>query len=246
MTKTLMLSPKHGEDSSHLRKAALARGWRVVRWSNWQLPSGLDTTGESCLYASPLFAERVSQLTGLKFSEPPDDWLTSLPADLVKRRIRAITLAEARQESERAFYKPASFKVFKAAVYSSGEELPNETDADGSTPVLVSEIVHWESEFRFFLLNGEALTGSVYYRNGESAQVNGAWPSEPEEYEAARLMAERAYTAGEKLHRSVVIDTGYIRGVGWAVIEANPSWGSGLYGCEPQRALDVIAEAAGR
>lgn len=243
MSNKLYLSPKHGPDSNSLRKAALARGWEVVRWPNWQLPPGVDPKAHACLYASPLFAERVSQLTWLEFPEPANDWLPNLSLELVQRQIQATTLSQAREMRKRAFYKPASFKVFKAGVYSCGSELPNESEADGSTQVLISEVVHWESEFRFFILDGEVLTGSVYFRDGESAQVDGQWPSSCEEMDAARDTAVKAYNTGGELPRSVVIDTGHIRGAGWAVIEANPSWGSGLYGSDPDLALDVIAQS---
>ncbi len=106
---------------------------------------------------------------------------------------------------------------------------------------LVAEVVKWESEFRFFMLDGKALTGSVYYRNGHTAEVDGEWPSEAAEFEAARELAEQAFeVTKDRLPGSVVIDTGYISGKGWAVIEANPAWGSGLYGSDPGLVLQVI------
>lgn len=246
MTPTLMLSPQFGEDSNRLQAAARGRDWRVVRWSNWQRPVGLETS-DACLYSSPLFAARVAQLTGLSFPEPPDDWLANLPLDLVQRKIESTSLGLARECTKRAFYKPAAFKTFKAAVYESGAELPTESDADGTTPVLISEIVHWESEFRFFLLDGQVITGSVYFRNGQSAQVGDDWPASEDEFEQAALVARRAFQAlPQSLHRSIVIDTGFIRGAGWAVIEANPSWGSGLYGSDANLVLDVIQAAVVR
>lgn len=44
-------------------------------------------------------------------------------------------------------------------------------------------------------------------------------------------------------HRAIVVDVGEIFGRGWAVIEANAAWGSGIYGCDPGRVLDVIRHA---
>lgn len=235
-----MLSPRTSPDSIRLRTAALSQGWDVRRWTSWQAPPNLPKEG-LVLYASPLFAERVSQLLGLTFLEPPDDWLTHLPIELLHRDVRFSTLAEAREIDRRMFFKPAAFKTFPAAVYSSGQELPGEDRADGNNRVLVSEVVHWESEFRFFLLDGRAVTGSVYYRNGESAEDGGNWSCTPEEYEAAKGIAERAFSSnGSELPKSVVVDTGYISGEGWAVIEANPSWGSGLYGSDPSAVLKVL------
>lgn len=36
---------------------------------------------------------------------------------------------------------------------------------------------------------------------------------------------------------------GRIDGRGWAVVEANAAWGAGLYGCDPEEVLKVLARA---
>jgi hypothetical protein len=41
----------------------------------------------------------------------------------------------------------------------------------------------------------------------------------------------------------VVLDVGIIRGEGWAVVEANAPWGSGVYGCDPDQVLRVVQRA---
>jgi hypothetical protein len=40
-----------------------------------------------------------------------------------------------------------------------------------------------------------------------------------------------------------VVDVGRVAGRGWAVVEANPAWGSGLYGCDAARVLPVLRGA---
>ena len=42
------------------------------------------------------------------------------------------------------------------------------------------------------------------------------------------------------LPRATVIDVGTIAGRGWAVVEQNAAWGSGLYGCDPEQVLEVL------
>ena len=42
------------------------------------------------------------------------------------------------------------------------------------------------------------------------------------------------------LPRAVVMDVGVIRGRGWAVVELNAAWGSGIYGCDPTEVLKVL------
>ncbi len=45
------------------------------------------------------------------------------------------------------------------------------------------------------------------------------------------------------LPRAVVLDVGVIDGRGWAAVELNAAWGSGLYGCDAAEALQVLREA---
>jgi hypothetical protein len=42
---------------------------------------------------------------------------------------------------------------------------------------------------------------------------------------------------------AVVLDIGVIESKGWAVVEADPAWASGIYGCDPARVISVIARA---
>lgn len=51
---------------------------------------------------------------------------------------------------------------------------------------------------------------------------------------------------GVDLPRAVALDVGVIPGRGWAVVEANAAWGSGLYGADPHEALGVIRHATVR
>ena len=44
--------------------------------------------------------------------------------------------------------------------------------------------------------------------------------------------------------RAVVLDVGVIAGRGWAVVEQNAAWGSGIYGCDPREVLEVLRYAA--
>jgi len=47
-----------------------------------------------------------------------------------------------------------------------------------------------------------------------------------------------------RLPAAVVVDVGHIAGRGWAVVEANAAWGSGIYGCDAVRILPVLARAS--
>ncbi len=136
--------------------------------------------------------------------------------------------------------KPPNDKSFTAKVYE-GVELPTELSDD--TPVLVQEVVSWEKEFRCFILDRMVKTFSIYLRNGELQKETGYESSEEEDNEmlafANRVLADdRIY-----LPRATVLDFGLIQNRGWAVVESNGAWASGIYGCDPVAALEVIRHA---
>jgi len=176
---------------------------------------------------------------------PPLDWLTRIPGGYLQRSVGFTTLDEPRRCTDRLFWKPADDKLFPARVYASGAELPAPGELPGETPVLCSTPVEWTLEYRCFVLEREIVTLSPYWRDGRLAQADdGAWPASPEEADqGARFAARVASDADVPARGGWVLDVGRIAGMGWAVVEANPAWGSGLYGCDPSRVLDVLRAA---
>jgi hypothetical protein len=206
-------------------------------------------TGEEVvLYGEPLFAAAVAEGLGLSLLEPPPAWLAGLPPELTRRSVRFTTLAEARGLAGPAFIKPAEDKCFPAVVYVSGDRLPGEDVLPGATPVLVAGPVDWQVELRCFALDGEVLTLSPYWRDGRLAQTEaGSWPAPEEELRGAREFATVVLRDPRAaLPPAVVLDVGVICGEGWAVVEANAAWGSGVYGCDPDQVLRVVQRACVR
>jgi hypothetical protein len=244
---TLILPPRYSPDSIAVSKAAVRAGWEVERLAGWRAPDHL-TSVEVVLYGEPLFAEVVAGELGLSLLEPSPDWLASLPRDLTRRWVRFITLAEARGLAGPTFIKPAQDKCFPAQVYDSGRGLPGEEVLPGTTPVLVAAPVDWRVEVRCFALDGDVVTLSPYWRDGRLAQAeDSAWPATEEERREARDFAT-AVLRGPRasLPPAVVLDVGVIRDEGWAVVEANAAWGSGIYGCDPDQVLRVVRRACVR
>jgi hypothetical protein len=159
---TLLLSPRHGEDSRALWRAATKLGWEIHRVYNWQIPS--LTTTDIAIYGEPLLCRHLSQQLRLPVIEPPLDWLPKLPAELRKRDVRLTTLAEARTIKERVFIKPADEKGLEAKIYQSGAELPAPGIFPEQLPVLVQEVVTWRSEFRCFVLDSQVLSLRIEFR----------------------------------------------------------------------------------
>jgi len=238
---TLIFTPRYTEDSQALWKAAGSLGWQVERLTNWRVPEHFRALPDPVLYGEALFGPTLAEQLGLRLLSPPEDWLVRRPMPYKHRAISLTTLGEARQSSAAAFVKPPNDKSFPAGVYL-GAELPGEYLDD--MPVLVSEVVTWEKEFRCFILDRELKTYSLYSRHGEIQrdQEFASTPEEDEQVEAfvARLLADPQVD----LPRATVVDVGLIQGSGWACVEQNAAWGAGIYGCSPSAVLGVIQHAA--
>jgi hypothetical protein len=238
---TLILTPRFTEDAQALWRAASRLGWDVERLTSWRVPPDLRTVPDPVLYVEALFGPTLAEQFGLRLLEPATDWLPRLPEEYRKRWVYLTTLGQARQLTAPAFIKPPNDKSFPARVYA-GPELPAEYD-DG-TPVLVGEVVAWEKEFRCFTLDRQIRTLSVYLRGGQLQREQGFAQSEVEDAEARGFITTVLSDARVDLPRAAVMDVGVIAARGWAIIEQNAAWGSGIYGCDPEQVLQVLRFAA--
>jgi len=200
-------------------------GWNVERLASWRVPEALRGTDEPVLFAEGLTAPMMADELGLMLIEPAQDWLPQLPFGYRLRDVRATTMCEARKIKSPAFIKPPNDKSFAAKVYTA-PELP--TDYADEMPVLVSEIVEWEIEFRCFILDREIRTFSIYLRHGELQREAGFSHSASEEVELLSFMNRLLTDTRIQLPVATVIDAGIIHGRGWAVIEQNAAWASGI------------------
>lgn len=237
---TLLLTARHTEDTQRLWRACVQNGWKVARVHRWQVPE--VSTSDVAVYGEPLFAQHVTQTLGLKLLEPSVDWLARLGQRWAGRKVRLCSLRKAREVTECSFIKPAEDKCFDARVYSSGKDLPSTDVLPASLPVLVQDIVDWESEFRCFVPGRRVVAASIYSRNGDLARnAEGEWiAGETETTEAIDFCELALRDPDVSLPEAAVVDVGIIRNRGWAVVECNSAWGSGLYGCDPSAVLGVI------
>lgn len=241
---TLLLTPRLVEDTFRLQAAALKLGWHVERLENWRAPQRL-ATHDLVLYGEPLFAEVVAQTLGYMLLQTPYDWLASLPIQYLQREVRFTNLGEARRVTHSAFVKPVEGKSFVARVYASGKELPTHDFLPDTTPILSAEPVHWEIEFRCFVLDRQVVTLSSYLRAGELTEdANGHWIATPSELTAALTFSQTVLNETSiHMPAAFVLDVGLVKDRGWAVIESNAAWGAGLYGCDPTQVLRVLRRA---
>jgi hypothetical protein len=212
----------------------------VERLQSWRIPPHLREIAEPVLYVEALFGPTLAEELGVRLLEPADDWLVRLPSEYRLRDVRLTTLGEARTNPAAAFVKPPADKSFSARVYT-GPELP--ADYPDEMPVLVSDVVAWESEFRCFVLDRELRTFSIYARHGE-LQDEADYACADEESAGVEAFMARLLADGRvDLPRATVVDVGVIAGRGWACVEQNGAWGAGIYGCDPAEVLHVIRHA---
>ncbi|MFC8719425.1 ATP-grasp domain-containing protein [Kitasatospora sp. NPDC057198] len=245
MSDTLLLAPRINETGLQLRTAAGRRGLRAFTAASWRAPRELAGTPVH-LYGGPLFADAVGRELGIAPLEPADGWLAALPRQATGRRVELTTLTEARGRSGPAFVKAPADKHFAAGVYRDGAALPGPELLDGATPVLVSEVVRFTSEYRLFVLDGTVRTASRYALDGELAVAGVELELEPGSADLLAFAADvlAASTGPAALPSAAVVDLGRTES-GWAVVEANAAWASGGYACAPDAVLDVVLRAAG-
>lgn len=237
---TLILTPRQTEDTQTLWKAAGRLGWRTERLGSWRIPEHLRALEDPVLYAEALFASEFAEQLGLDLISPPDDWLVALPMEYKSREIRLTTLGEARSLDRPMFVKPPSDKTFPAQAYI-GAELPEGYD-DGM-PVLVSDLVDWDAEYRCFILDRTLQTFSIYSRRGELQRESGFESTAEEREELIAFVSSILADPRVPFPPATVLDVGTLVDGRWACVEQNAAWGAGIYGCDPERALAVVRAA---
>jgi hypothetical protein len=243
---TLILPPRSTADCDALAGAAARAGWHLNHAPGWRFEANADLPPDPVLYADPLFADVAAGPLGIALLDPPLAWLARLPRERSGRDVRFLPLGEARHLPGPLFAKPADDKCFPARVYADGGELPGDDLLPPDLPTLIQEPVVWEVEYRCFVQDRKVRALSPYMRFGELAQVeDGTWPAPPGEAADAEAFAQSVLDDDARvgLPPAVVLDVGIIAGRGWAVVEANAAWGSGIYGCDPDAVLPVVRRA---
>lgn len=226
-----------------VQAAARDANWEVLSAPpGWRLPDHVIQSGaKGAPYGTQTFCEVIAQQMNWKLRGNSLDWLARVPQDFLKRRVEFMTLREAKLIKEVKFIKPADDKVFPAKVYHPGEFQPHEIISD-DTPVLVSDPVEFEIEYRCFMNGMRVKTWSNYLFYGEindprfHHMINEDYPH-PVSF-VHDLMIKTNVPC-----EPCVIDVGIIRGKGMAVIETNQAWASGIYGCDPSGVMDVLGDA---
>ncbi len=245
----LIVSSRYTTDSQILRQAARGLRWETLRLDGRRIPDWFDSADGrvAIFYTAPDAFDIAAQLSRTLLGCDAD-WTVRLPAQFRRREMRQMTLADALKPPGDAFIKHAVRKAFPAAVYSSPTLAAATRNVPPNALVHVCEPVEWSVEYRCFVLDGEVATMSPYKRYGQVIQDHAMLPGTTQsEVDIARRFAESVLES-----RSVdcppafVLDVGIINDRGWAVVEFNECWASGIYACDPKRVLDTLLGACVR
>lgn len=252
---SLVLTPRLTSDSLHLERAALSLGWAVHRARHYQVPRDME---DPVVYGELVFCDVMAGMLGLGLLEPSDTWLSDLPPKYLLRTVRAMRHADLGSVEARHFIKPANDKVFDAGIFERGSHVPYR-HLDPETPVLVSDVVDFESEIRCYILDRKMLTAGIYAGKNADSICNDGLSTAREKviYESGCAWIEDFLgDLDVDMPSAVVVDIGFIEGEGWAIVEANQGYCSGIYmggyatamaspGTDPKEALRVIERAGG-
>jgi len=239
MKKLVALSPMYTEDSNILKKASIGSPYELSRFNGkWSVPEEFRTAVVA-VYGEDIYAEIVAEQCNLTLTKPDDHWLSIVSEEFTKRKISYGQLKDFVNEGP-VFIKCSDFKSFKAGVFDQVTDIKGFDSLDPEITVFTSEVVEWELEVRCFVLNGKIKTFSSYWRNDvyDTNPLTGT-----EQQELFAFFSQFIERYAETLPKAIVLDFGTIRGKGWALIEANPAWCSGLYACDAEKALEVILES---
>jgi len=242
----LIVTPNYKGEVPVLAKTASALGWDIYN-RGWRIPVHL-LRSPGAVYGEQFFCEVIAEQMNWNLLSNPLDWLAKLPEEYVNRKITFTTLAEARKINEKKFIKPADDKCFPAQVYESGNDLPKHVVLD-NTPTLVSDVVNFTSEYRCFIKDRKVTTACCYlYKHyGKEPEIN----NPANYYQNNDLVLEfmTKLLADERVECAPgsVIDVGRCKkddeALKFVVLETNPVYASGTYGCEMVAVLDAINAA---
>lgn len=189
------------------------------------------------------FAARMQRAgLAMRLCAPGQTWLSGLDSSLTGRRIETGTLDEMPADGI-VFAKPAEAKIrgFVSAKYTkkhiediyAAETVPSETILQWSV-----DILDMNHEHRFFVANGEVMAGSPYFVD---SIVYTADMTSPFSDEAKLFALDAIHELKDNQPPAYTLDVARNERTGeWLIVEANPAWSSGLYGCNHAAVMDVL------
>lgn len=242
----LILSSRYTTDSQILRLAAQELGWETLRLDGEQIPEWFDSSdGQIALFYTPPRAFDVAAQLSRTLLGCNLEWVIGLPDVLLRRQIRQMTLAEAMMLPGSAFVKHAISKAFPAGIHDSARLANVAANVPRDSLVHVAEPVAWSVEYRCFIANRKVAALSPYRRHRQiiDDHANRLGASQDEENAARNFALSVVQDSSITCPPAFVLDVGTIVNRGWAVVEVNECWASGIYSCDPAAVLSVLLAA---
>lgn len=173
---------------------------------------------------------------------PGQSWLSTVDESLTGRQIITGTVSEM-PENTQLWAKPAEAKIDSiiAGRYTKDEILEICSKSNVSENQLfqwTDSILKINHEHRFFVANGMIMTGSPYLIDGiiySSTMVS------PYYDDALRAAVRTVRKLGDNQPPAYTLDMGLNETTGhWIIVESNPAWSSGPYGCDPSLVIDTL------
>jgi ATP-grasp domain, R2K clade family 2 len=244
VTTALVISTWSLPAARGLAGAARSLGWTASTLD--ELANPRDES-EVVYYGGTDRAQEASARFRLALLEPPFDLLARLPLEFRRRPVEYAQFRDLGRLRAPSFVKPADAlnKAFDAGVYASVRDIRAPRGVDYDCPVLLSEPVEWSAEYRCFVLDTEVVAWSPYISFGRPSwkpYPSGSLPVRAPV--SVQSFCRRLFSrSGISFPPAFVMDLGVIDDRGWAVVEFNPVWCSGLLGADPAAVLPVLRRA---
>lgn len=164
--------------------------------------------------------------------------------DLLNGEQRTIAVKELRDNwvDEPTFVKSVDVKVLTGMVLEPEEDdqscwLEERADLDDNALLVASPYRKLDKEWRFFVVKGEVVAGSIYRRDGYSCRNE---PISDDIWRRAQAMAELWMP-----HDTIVMDVGLLRSGELCVVEFNSVNSSGTYKANTDRIVEALEASFG-
>jgi hypothetical protein len=202
--------------------------------------SGYDKT---FFWMSGVYAFKLQKVGLAKnLCSPGASWLSGISVEYTGRRVITQDVSELEPFVGERWVKPAEAKIpsFVSATYNYSavqQKIVENNLVSGLALQWTNIILDIDLEHRFFVADGEVVTGSPYRVHGELFNPDIDWSYLAE---AERFL--KNVLKDIKTPPACSIDVGFDHiSERWVVIEANRAWSSGFYGCDPAATLEVVA-----
>lgn len=243
-----ILSDNHRMSSSSglLSVAAKAFGYTIFSAAGWRIP--VEKAGEpGAIYGGPMFVSIAARQMKWDPICPDPNWVAELPEEFLHRKVKIMTLADARNIKEKVFVEPVDLDGFEGKVFHlGGASLPRYENLKEDMNVIVSDAIDFTSKYRCFIKDGKVVAASCYYHEDIT---NKAFS---EEYLHSKNQEKVIEFANSVIEKSKPINaSAYVLDIArfkrdandwpYVVYKVRPAWMSELYGCEIAAAFDTIA-----